>query len=104
MMKEVLKTISEKPYLSRQAVSKECGIAEGLFEQVLVDLKRFGYLNETTHTNSNCNGSCSGFALASNCISQQNSDTTRKNINQQIHFWQITKKGLDFISIKKDLF
>ncbi|HPR97519.1 MAG TPA: hypothetical protein PK466_14405 [Thermotogota bacterium] len=97
MMKEVLKTISQKPYLSKAAMSKDCGISEGLFEQILMDLQRFGYLKETTLASGDCGGSCTGCALASSCNTESDSNTDKKTNTNRIHFWQITKKGLQFI-------
>ncbi|HOO32840.1 MAG TPA: hypothetical protein PLB99_06865 [Thermotogota bacterium] len=97
MMKEVLRTISGKPYLSKAGLSRECGISEGLFEQILMDLQRFGYLKESTIESGGCGGSCTGCALASSCNTGSDSNTDKKTNTNRIHFWQITKKGLRFI-------
>ncbi len=97
MMKEVLKTISKKPYLSKQALSKECGLSEGLFEQVLMDLQRFGYLKELTLASGDCGGSCSGCTLASSCNPSTGQAIGNKTNTNSIHFWQITGKGLALI-------
>jgi hypothetical protein len=98
MMKEVLKTLSKKPYLSKAALSRECGISEGLFDQVLMDLQRFGYLKESNIASGGCDGSCAGCTLASSCSPDDSSDTSENITNKNsIHFWQITKKGLGLI-------
>ncbi len=82
MLKEIMKTISKSPYLSKKEISEKLDFQEGFLEQAFSDLLRMGYLEKQV-----CDSSCGACPVSYYC--SKNSTT--------IEYWKITEKGYNLI-------
>ncbi len=91
MLLKVLKRLTKGGAYSKKSISKELGIDESLFEQIIGQLQKLGYIKKEDTDCCSSGGGCSGCSPKGGC-------SCGNNHNIDINMWRVTDKGRSVIS------